>query len=814
MFKFTLNWLQDHLIIANFNQEKFCNLLGNLGLEVESVVDLQKLYQDFVFAKVLDTKSHPDAQKLKICTVFDGQKELQIVCGAPNAHTGMITILAPIGAIIPTNQMKIKKSKIRGIESQGMLCSASELGLGEDSDGIVDFSDIDSKLIQPGQSILQFFGFDDSVFELGITPNRGDCLSVLGVARDLQGAGFGNIKKSDIKNDLQADFQSDFSLGVKSQNCQRFLLCEFQNTKKNLSTPDFIKQRLKKIGAKSINFWVDLANYLCFDIGTPMHVYDVDKLQNCRKIVVQELTQAQKLLDLKENELDLQPGDLIIGDENKKVFCLAGIMGGLDCSVDADSQRILLEIGHFAPEPLLKTTQRLILHTEASKRYCRGVDSEQIMISMHKFIHMAREFSSTKVSNIIEYDNRDKKTTEIEINWDFFYSLTGARNITQEKAEQILQNLVFKKTTENGFTVPSWRHDISNQEDLFEEIVRVFGIDNIAEKPYEIAKCLNQTKDRDLEKNLNLQQKIRQILSISMHEVITWSFTDSKKALFFVENEQDLETLRLQNPIVENLDVMRPNLLCNILEQVQENCNRGVSRFAVFESGAVFDSHLQENEIFVGVFSGQYQKDGTHEKGRDFDFFDAKLQVENVLRACGIDLLKIDYQKIEQKYPVYKNNKSTELYYKNKKLARVGQLNPNFINKYYGIKKEVFVFEIWPENLSDARYNLGNLLQERKTIPIDRDLAFVVGENQNSFEMLFFIQKLDNLIENVEIFDIFISENMKEKQQKSIAFKIHFHCLQDQTLTYEAISIVFNKIIMQCCEKFSAVLRDVDYVDK
>lgn len=805
MFKFTLLALKQYLKINAFDPKKFTDLMNNLGLEIEEIIDLQKIYKDFVFAEIKSFEKHPDADKLNVCKVLDGKNELQIVCGAPNVRANMKVILSPVGTIIPINQMKIKKSKIRGVESNGMLCSAAELDFGAESDGIMDMSDQD---VQVGDQILNFFNLNDHIIKVGVTPNRGDCLNIFGIARDLHGAGFGILKPMNIEK-VEENFQSRFKIDIQAMDkVSRFWLREFRDLQM-VETPLFIQDFMQKTDMKSINFFVDLANYLMMMLGCPIHVYDADQIKQ-NEIVVRELDKNLTYMALGEQEITLTNGDIMIIEPVDRVLCLAGIMGGLDSGVSANTQNILVEVGHFNQQSIMQTTQRLGLHSEAAYRFARGTDREMIPQVMKIFSEIVTKYSGGKASEIIRFDASDQKTREIQINWDFFQSLIGDQNISISTAEEILLKLGFEKNDDNNFKVPSWRNDVSNEEDLFEEVVRIFGIDRITSKPYIIENFLMQDADKKTQQNLDFTRNAREILKRDMHETITWSFMYSKKAAFFVENH---EKMLLQNPIIETLDCMRPTLLSNLLEQVEENFNRDVKRLAIFEIGNVYNEDVQEFPRICGILIGNVMQHGVHESERKFDVFDAKQKCENVLSVYGIDCAKLKYEKIEQSHPIYKENKSVKWCLGNKKVAIFGQLNPNFVKKYYNIVEEVFAFEIFLENIAMSKKpDIAKLFIENKILPVERDLAFVFDERQDSLEIVRFIKKISQLISHVQVFDIFVSENMKKKGKKSLAFKMNFQAVE-KTLTDDEINVIFNKIIAEVVEKFDAALRDNNYLD-
>lgn len=782
--------------------------MNNLGLEIEEIIDLHDIYKDFIFAEIKSFEPHPDADKLNVCKVFDGTNELRIVCGAPNVRANMKVILSPIGTVIPTNQMKIKKSKIRGVESHGMLCSSAELDLGTESDGIVDMSAHD---VQVGAQILDFFNLNDYIIKINVTPNRCDCLSVFGVARDLHGAGFGTLKALDLQK-KEGNFQSRFTIDVRAEDkVSRFLLREFRDLKM-VETPAFIADFMRKTGMKSINFFVDLANYLMMIYGCPIHVYDVDKLTH-NNIIVKELTKNITYTALGEHEIALNSGDLIITDPDERVLCLAGIMGGLDSSVSDDTFTILVEIGHFSQDSIMRTTQRLGLHSEAAYRFARGTDRDMIESVMRIFTEIAMKHSGGKTSEILRFDStiyNIELPKLIEMTWERFFSLIGAENVSVAEAEKILLRLGFEKNAENTFAIPSWRNDVNTEEDLFEEIVRIFGIDRILSHSYNMEKFLNQGSDRETQESINIAQKTRSIFSRDMHEMVTWSFMDSKKSVFFAEN---CEKMLLQNPIIEALDCMRPTFLSNLLEQVEENLNRNVNRFAVFEIGNVYDEELQAIPRVCGVLIGNAIDQTVHENERKFDVFDVKQKCEILLAAYGIDFAKLQYEKIAQNHPIYKENKAIKLCLGQNSVAIFGQLNPNFVKKYYNIIDEVFTFEIFLENISgNNKKNLAKLFIEHKILPVERDLAFVVDGCQNAVDILKFIKKIDPFISQVKVFDIFVSSNMEKNNKKSLAFKMYFQA-NEKTLVDDEINVIFNKIITEVVQKFNAVLRDNNYLD-
>ena len=542
--KFTKDWLDVHLK-TNKSESQIIQKLNSIGLEVEKVEPVKNELSDFIVAKIIKANKHPNADRLKLCDVDIGKKDtLKVVCGAPNARDGLLTIYAPPGSVIPKNGMKLEVSKIRGETSYGMLCSESELKLSNESEGIIDLNDKYKTKI--GKS---FFGEKKgkNVIELSITPNRPDCLGVRGIARDLSASNFGKLKEprkrkviKNIKHNLKIKIEKN-----KNQACSIFGSCIIKNIK-NTESPGWLKNRILALGLRPISAVVDITNYVMFDLNRPLHAYDLDKIKN--KITVRNSKKGEsfKALDNKNYTLDK---DMCVIADDEGVLGLGGIIGGERSGTEINTKNILLESAYFDPTLIRKTAKKLDLNSDAKFRFERGVDPQSVTAGLDSAVELILEICGGEIS---KFDvQQTKKFKDLEIKFDpKMVTKTVGTNINTNKLKKILSNLGFIIKTKGKFLhvkVPSWRPDIFGEIDLVEEVIRIIGFEKI--KSIEPEKKRTKPTLNFFQKHFHLAQ--RSVASKGYLETITWSFTDEKinnkfkewfsEHLYFNQNFENLE---------------------------------------------------------------------------------------------------------------------------------------------------------------------------------------------------------------------------------------------------------------------------------
>ena len=548
--KITFDWLKDHLNI-NLKEQKLLDQLTNIGLEVESVENLSQGVDLFKVAKIIKTSKHPNADRLKVCDVDVGEKELkQVVCGAPNAKEGLITIYAPPGAVVPKSKVKLVVAKIRDVTSYGMLCSESELNLSDESDGITE---LPSAKYQKNIGKSYFSKSNSNLIDLSITPNRSDCLGFRGIARDLAASGFGKLKnlknsknRSNLKQTIKVKINKE-----KIQGCKTFGSCLITNVK-NVESPKWLKDKLISIGEKPISAIVDITNYVMFDINRPLHVYDADKIE--KGIIVRNSKSGEIFTALDKKSYKLENNMCVITD-NKGVLGLGGIIGGTRSGTEFDTKNVFLEAAHFDSRSIRSTAKKLNIDTDAKFRNERGIDPLSIENGLNIAASLIKEICGGKISkiDIQKIDTYKNKTIRFDPN--SFEQITGFKISTKEMLK-ILEDLGFKIKKDKKYlelTIPSWRPDISQEVDIIEELVRISG--------YEKINIINPIKERT-RSTLTQSQKLfhflqRAIASKGYIEAITWSFPDSNYNGHFKDKNKEI---KIVNPISSELGGLRNSI--------------------------------------------------------------------------------------------------------------------------------------------------------------------------------------------------------------------------------------------------------------
>ena len=796
--KFTIDWLKDHLETKASDTE-IINRLTEVGLEVEDIKDSKVLYGDFIIAEVVEEEKHPNADKLKLCKVNIGTKIVDVVCGAPNVIKGMKVVYAPPGSVIPVNQMKLKVAKIRGIESSGMLCSEYELGISDQHEGIIHMPD-NSKV---GCLYIDQMNLNNVMIEIGITPNRQDCLGVYGIARDLAAAGLGNLKELNIPK-ISTKFKNPISTVFEKpddqKNCFAFGSRYIKNVK-NCESPTWLKEKLIAIGLKPISALVDITNYILFDYNRPLHVYDADKIQG--KILIRSAKKDEKFSGLDEKEYSLEKGMCVISDE-KTALGLGGILGGVTSSCSLTTTNVLLESALFSSVNTAKTGRKLFIDSDARYRFERGVDANSLTIGLDKAALLIQEICGGEISDIEICGDIPKDEREISFDLSKNTSRLGVE-IDQNEIEQILNNLGIKnKKNINNLlcTIPSWRHDINGEADLSEEVIRIKGFDTIPVISIRTKNKINEQILSNIYKN-NLRSK-RFLAQRGGNELITWSFSSSKDSKFYI-NDQNL---KIKNPISEDLDILRPSLIPNLLTAVKKNISRGFDAFSIFEVGNHFSSDQpgDQKNVACGLKSGiKIKKDWKSERV-DYSVYDIQ---EDVLSL--IDHLTPQSKKIEIKAGApnwYHPGRSASIMInKDKILGYFGELHPK-ITKYHKIKNRVSVFELFLDELVSnpkKTINKENYF-ESDFQSVERDFAFIVSQNIEAKTLINLAFKADEkLVKNVEIFDVFENESIGS-DNKSLAIKVTMQA-SDRTLYENEIQDVSKKIIDIIQQKTAGIVR-------
>ena len=791
--KFTLSWLKQHLE-TNSDIETILKKLTNIGLEVESSYNPSEALNGFIAAKIISTKPHPDADRLQLCLIDTGTEEIEIVCGAKNAKEGLTTIYAPVGSTIPASGMKLKKAKIRGIESSGMLCSEKELNLGDDSEGITELSG----QISPGTSISKALDINDTYVEIAITPNRPDCLGIRGIARDLAAAGLGElIKEKQIKISTSKE---NLPVFIDAENnfegCTIFAGRLIKNITNNQS-PDWLVKRLESIGIKSINCLVDITNFINFDRGRPLHVYDANKINN--KIEARDAKVGEKILALDGKDYELKPGICVIAD-NEKVLGIGGIMGGNESGSTIETNDVFIESAYFDPIKTALSGRALNIISDSRYRFERGVDPEYVIEGLNLATQMILDLCGGEAGEISLVDNLKFQPKKIKFDPKLVNKLTGIE-IPNDKIVKILESLGFDISNSWNVVVPSWRPDIYGEADLVEEIVRIFGLDNIESEPL---LNLNQpTKPILTKKQKQIKMIKRSIASKGLMETISYSFINNKESLNFGGGSS---SLKIVNPISDELSEMRPTPLASLVSIADENFKKGYTDIGIFEVGPGFLGVEQDEQITIasGLRIGTHRSEGSGKDWQGFQkvsVFDAKEDVISVLELLNLNL---ESHKVERTAPDhYHPGRSGQIVTGGGDiLASFGELHPKII-KTKDFKVAV-AFEIYIDaiNKQKIKSNLKIAPEISNLQPLKRDFSFIVSSDTEAQTIINAAKQSDqSFIKDVKIFDQFLGEN-----EKSIAIEVIIQP-KEVTLTDEQIESISKKIIKSVEDKTKGKLR-------
>ncbi len=781
--KFTLSWLLEHLQ-SKAKLDEICDTLNLIGLEVEAVTNPADRLAGFEVAEIIACAPHPNADKLQICTVASSQGTQELVCGAPNAKAGLKTILAREGAVIPANGMVLGKAKIRGVESCGMLCSPAELELSDDGAGIIE---LDASAAV-GMAAAEALGQTDAVIEIAVTPNRPDCLGVRGIARDLAAAGLGVLKEQKVRP-VKAAFDNPVKINVTTPHCPAFAGCVVRGVK-NTTSPDWLAQRLRAIGLRPINALVDITNYISYDLGRPLHVYDMAHLSGA--VTARAGIAGEVFTALDEREYKVTKDDCVIADD-KKILGFGGVMGGADSGCTEATTDVLIESAYFTPQAVAETGRRHNLDSDARHRFERGIDPQSVEAGLALATRMVVDLCGGKASGVTLAGKLPPAPKAIAFDPARVQKLTGV-NVPQKTMQDILQSLGFAVRADKkrlAVTPPSWRPDIDGAADLVEEIIRIYGLDKIPPvplpRPYAVARPVLTV----LQKRLSLARRV--LAGRGMVEAVTWSFIPHAHAQRFGAGED----LRLANPISVEMATMRPSLLPGLLQAVGRNLDKGLNDFALFEIGQAFTARQPnaQHMAAAGVRCGHEAGRHWAQKQKAVDVYAAKGDAEAVLASYGVDVQALHVAADAPDW--YHPARSGVLSYDKKTpLAVFGALHPQ-MEKIFDIKAALVGFEVYLENLpapKDGKSKSRAVLEVPKFQAVRRDFAFEVGAEVAAGVLIKAAWAADKkLVTAVRLFDAFEGGTLGAGR-KSLGLEV---VLQPTTatLTDAEIDAVSAKII-------------------
>ena len=796
----TIPWLKEHLK-TTAKESEIINQLTNIGLEVEEVKENSGEMSKFKIAKVLKAEKHPNADKLKVCDVTIGGKEiLKVVCGAPNAREGLITIYAPPGAVIPKTNFELKVAKIRGVESSGMLCSESELNLSDDSEGIIELKNREKEI---GKSY--FKKNSQKVIDISVTPNRADCLGVRGIARDLSSAGVGKliqIKKRKLKQEVKHLIKTSITK-EKDQGCEIFGSCYIKNIT-NRESPDWLKNKLIALGLKPISAVVDITNYVMFDLNRPLHAYDADKID--KEIIVRNARDGEVFEALDNKKYKLKKGMCVISDKSR-VLGLGGIVGGTSTSTELETKNILLEAAYFSPSSIRKTARVLNINTDAKYRFERGIDPNSVTEGLERATELILKICGGQISKFQITGKNKQKNKIINFQIDKFKKLIGIP-MTADEISKILGSLGFKcKKSKSSIKVevPSWRPDVNLDEDLIEELIRIKGFKHI--------ELIEPERNRSQD-TLNFKQKLfhlsqRSLASKGYMEIVTWSFSDSKVDKQFSKGEKEIS---LYNPISSDLNVLRRSIFSNLSIYLKRNQDRGYEDLSLFEIGPTFfGKNPGEQQIVVGgLKSGRVNRKSWLDKERNIDVFDIKSDVIKTLVELGIEeknLFVSDNTK--NSYHPGRSGSVTLKSEKGPHLAYFGEIHPAITKSMDFKDKNIFGFEIFLKNIPEPNKKLRQTKKSFKASDYqksERDFAFVIDKIFKIGALEKIIREVDeSLIQSVTTFDVYQGDNIP-KDKKSVAINVTLQAI-DKTLTENDLEQISKRIIDTVSEKTGATIR-------
>ena len=797
--KFSLTWLKDHLE-TEASLEQILGTLNAIGLEVEGVEDQAEKLAGFTVARVLTAAPHPDADKLQVLTVDTGEGDpLQVVCGAPNARAGMKGVLGLPGAIVPANGMELRKSAIRGVESNGMMCSVRELELGEEHDGIIELPE-DAPV---GCSFADYHGSSPEI-DVAITPNRPDCMGVYGIARDLAAAGLGTLKPIampafDEVGVCPVEIRTD-----DPEGCPAFYGRVIKGVK-NGPSPDWLQQRLKSAGQRPISLLVDLTNYLMLAYGRPAHAYDLAKLHGA--VFARRAKAGEQVLALNEKTYTLDDTMVVIADD-KEVHDIAGIMGGENSGVSDDTTDLLLEIAYFDPARIGVTGRKLGLASDARTRFERGVDPAWLQQGLDLLTGLIVELAGGTASAAVQAGSPPSAPKVLAFDTALTAKLGGVE-IPADEQRRILTSLDFAVSADWHVTCPLRRHDIEGPADLVEEVVRIHGLDKVASTA--LPRAAGVARPTATPSQV-LERKLRRAAAASgLHEAITWSFLPEADAAHFAGSD-DLWTLA--NPISEDMKVMRPSLIPGLLTAARRAATRGSDSTRLFEIGRRYlrgSDGLSDERATIGVvLAGERQERGwSTGKSQMFDAYDAKAAALHLLEVAGAPTgnLMVMGEAGGQFHPG--QSATLRLGPKNV-LARFGMLHPATL-KAFDVDGPVAAVEIFLDALPQRKAANGPASFARPSYAppalqaVTRDFAFLVPADLPAAELVRTVKGTDKAnITDVRVFDVFAGQGVPEGK-KSVAVEV---TLQPQEATYKDADLKsISEAIVASAAKLGAELR-------
>ncbi len=793
--KVTYNWLKDYIQFDEPPRE-LADKLTEVGFEVEEMYPLYPAFSGVVIGKVENVQKHPDADKLSLCTVFDGKERHQVICGAPNVAKGQTVPFAKVGAELP-NGFKIKKAKIRGVESFGMICSREELGLEDKSDGIWAIE----KDFQPGSDLYKLLQEEqDYVYDFFITPNRPDCLSVYGIAREVA-AITGNslhFPEFDVPEEASQKAADAVSVHIEdTEGCPRYAARVIRGVTVGPS-PEWMQKRLQAVGIRPINNVVDVTNYVLMEVGHPLHAFDLKEIKGS-EIHVRASRKNEKFVTLDDKEREIPENTVMICDRERAV-AIGGIMGGQNSEVSDSTRDILLECAYFNPLRIAASGKKLGLSSEASQRFERGVDPNGVPRAIDRAASLMAELGGGIIlSGIVDVYPQVIEPAAITFRPERVNKVLGS-DLSEETIVEKLQSIQLD-VKGNQVTVPTFRVDLKKEIDLIEEVARLVNFSNLPSKQTTVIRY----EFKQAQGEVLLQFLRRKMLETGLQEIITNGMLKKEEAAQFGQNGEPIHIL---NPISDDMAAMRPSLLPGMLKSVAYNINRNQFNLHFFEIGRVFTNY-RSNELpdqpyhLAAMVSGNRYPEHWSQKVQPVDFYDIKGLLEVFLDKIFLDNIEFI---LYDKAGYLDGGQTIAIQLKNNIIGLCGKLDES-VCALFGIEKDVFAFELNVDALSE-HLDFERIYEPIPKFPyVEKDLAFVISDSIQSAELLDFIRRTaGRLLREVTVFDVFTGKSVAPGK-KSVAIRLRFQS-SDRTLKDEEVDVIFRKIIKRVTENFGITLRD------
>jgi len=788
--KFSEQWLREWVNPA-ISSDELVAQITLAGLEVDDVESAAGDFSGVIVGEIVSANQHPNADKLRVCQVSDGASEIQVVCGAPNARIGIKVAFATVGAVLPGN-FKIKKAKLRQEESFGMLCSAAELEISEENDGIMELA-IDAPV---GADIRDYLNLNDKIIDVDLTPNRGDCLSIAGLAREV-----GVLNSADLiapeHTELAPQVEDVFPVRINApEHCPRFLGRVLNNIDITAASPLWLQEKLRRCDVRSIDPVVDVTNYILLEMGQPMHAYDLDKVNG--SIIVRMASQGESLTLLDGQKVELTNETLVIAD-NEGVLGMAGIMGGADTGVGEGTHNVFLEAAFFNPVSIAGKARSYGLHTDASHRFERGVDYDLQRKAMDRATLLLQSIVGGEAGPIVEQASTDHlpKPTQVTLRKARLASLL-AYQIADEKVLDILTRLGLALTSSDEhswtFTPPSWRFDIAIEADLVEEVARIYGYNNLP-STNPVASMEIPAKP-EVERPLSTLR--RHMVSCGYQEAITYSFVEPGLLAKFDDQHKPVELL---NPISADMAVMRTSLWPGLVKALQHNQNRQQGRVRLFETGQRFipsPQGLQQQDVFAGLIYGSRQPESWHGKAESVDYFDAKGDLESLLQISGQSFSFEAAQHVAL-HP----GQSAAIKFADQTIGLIGAMHPGLL-KDLGLQGPVFMFEVDLASISEGLLPAYETLS--KFPEMRRDLAIVLDQKISVAKITQYIESsAGEWLTGVRLFDVYQGQGI-ENGQKSLALGLTWQH-PERTLTDDEVNQWVEQVVEHLSQHADASLR-------